>query len=121
MRLRSRFCWHVRRPLDVEAMSESARPLMGVHDFSSFACADRDEGSPGAGSDARSACPARGEHVIVDDASECVSEVDGEDHCRDAGRGWAGKAVRLGDARDSRGARPEAGGKDRACLTDCAL
>jgi len=44
--LQSRYSWHVRRPLDVQAMSESAKPLLGVHDFSSFACADRDEGSP---------------------------------------------------------------------------
>jgi tRNA pseudouridine38-40 synthase len=44
--LASRFSWHVRCPLDVPAMDESARSLLGVHDFSSFACADRDEGSP---------------------------------------------------------------------------
>lgn len=40
-----RFCWHVNRPLDVEAMAEGARPLVGVHDFASFACADRDDES----------------------------------------------------------------------------
>ena len=44
--LESRLCWHVKRPLDVEAMDRSAGVLVGVHDFSSFACADRDEGSP---------------------------------------------------------------------------
>lgn len=44
--LASRFSWHVRRPLDVRVMDESARSLLGIHDFSSFACADRDEGSP---------------------------------------------------------------------------
>ncbi len=42
----SRYSWHVRHGLDVQAMNESAKPLLGVHDFSSFACADRDEGSP---------------------------------------------------------------------------
>jgi len=44
--LESRFCWHVRSPLDVALMKDSAEPLWGIHDFSSFACADRDEGSP---------------------------------------------------------------------------
>lgn len=44
--LRGRFCWHVREPLDVDAMREAATALIGVHDFTSFACADRDEGSP---------------------------------------------------------------------------
>jgi tRNA pseudouridine38-40 synthase len=44
--LQSRYSWHVRRPLDVRAMNQSARVLIGIHDFSSFACADRDEGSP---------------------------------------------------------------------------
>jgi len=44
--LQGRFCWHVMRALDVEAMADAARCLVGVHDFSSFACADRDDGSP---------------------------------------------------------------------------
>ena len=44
--LASRFSGHVRCPLDVRAMDESAKSLLGVHDFSSYACADRDEGSP---------------------------------------------------------------------------
>ena len=44
--LASRFCWHVRHPLDVDAMRESARVLIGTHDFSSFASADRDQTSP---------------------------------------------------------------------------
>ena len=30
--------WHINRPLDVQAMSEAAGCLIGVHDFSSFAC-----------------------------------------------------------------------------------
>lgn len=41
-----RFGWHVRGPLDVDAMREAAGCLTGVHDFTSFATADRDEGSP---------------------------------------------------------------------------
>ncbi len=44
--LTGRFCWHVRFPLDAGVMNEAARPLIGVHDFSSFTCADRDDGSP---------------------------------------------------------------------------
>ena len=41
-----RFCWHIAQQLDVDAMREAAAHLIGVHDFSSFACADRDDGSP---------------------------------------------------------------------------
>mgnify|MGYP005839304481 FL=1 len=44
--LRGRYCWHVRRLLDVERMRDSAEMLLGTHDFSSFAAADRDAGSP---------------------------------------------------------------------------
>ena len=44
--LRGRFCWHVSRPLDVDAMCEAATALLGVHDFTSFARVDKDEGSP---------------------------------------------------------------------------
>ena len=40
--LMGRFSWHVRRLLDVEAMREGARSLLGVNDFSSFCCADND-------------------------------------------------------------------------------
>ena len=32
-------CWHVRGPLDVEAMSEAARALVGRHDWTSFCSA----------------------------------------------------------------------------------
>jgi tRNA pseudouridine38-40 synthase len=31
-----RFCWHIRKPLDVEAMARGAARLCGTHDFSSF-------------------------------------------------------------------------------------
>lgn len=62
--LESRFCWHVRYPLNVEVMNESAKALIGMHDFSSFACADRDDGSPMR--DLKEIEVARrGEHVIV--------------------------------------------------------
>ena len=32
-------CWHVRGPLDVEAMDTAARPLVGRHDWTSFCSA----------------------------------------------------------------------------------
>ncbi len=32
----SRYAWHVRRPLDFDAMQEAAEPLVGEHDFTSF-------------------------------------------------------------------------------------
>lgn len=32
-------CWHVRGPLDVEAMSEAAKALVGKHDWTSFCSA----------------------------------------------------------------------------------
>jgi len=62
--LESRYCWHVSRPLDVEAMKESAKSLVGIHDFYSFACAGRDDGSP-VRELMEMAVERRGEHVIV--------------------------------------------------------
>ncbi|MCE5314791.1 MAG: tRNA pseudouridine(38-40) synthase TruA [Armatimonadota bacterium] len=63
--LAGRFCWHVNRALDVEAMSTAAECIVGVHDFSSFWCAKGDDH-----------CPIRdmmsvdirrcGEHVIIE-------------------------------------------------------
>lgn len=41
-----RFAWHVRRPLDLEAMAQAARVLEGEHDFSSFQAADCDSDNP---------------------------------------------------------------------------
>lgn len=38
--------WHVRRPLDAEAMHEAARPLIGRHDFTSFRAASCQANSP---------------------------------------------------------------------------
>ncbi|OPY10230.1 MAG: tRNA pseudouridine synthase A [Syntrophaceae bacterium PtaB.Bin038] len=32
-------CWHVRRPLDLEAMRRAARHILGTHDFNSFCAA----------------------------------------------------------------------------------
>lgn len=36
---RARFCWHIRKILNIDAMIESAQYLIGVNDFSSFSCA----------------------------------------------------------------------------------
>lgn len=41
-----RYSWHVPMELDVEAMREGARWLVGIHNFTSFSCADRYDGSP---------------------------------------------------------------------------
>ena len=40
-----RYCWHVKQPLDVEAMRDAASCLLGVHDFSSFASAGEENGN----------------------------------------------------------------------------
>lgn len=40
--LEGRFCWHVAKPLDVDAIRGAAGSLIGVHDFSSFECAGSD-------------------------------------------------------------------------------
>ena len=34
-----RICWHVRHPLDLEAMRRAAQHLLGTHDFNSFCAA----------------------------------------------------------------------------------
>ena len=60
-----RYCWHVKQPLDVEAMHDAAGPLLGVHDFSSFACAGKEHGSAVRsliGLEVRR----QGEHVIIE-------------------------------------------------------
>ena len=44
--LLGRFCLHVPKALDVDAMAEAGRCLAGVHDFSSFASADAEDESP---------------------------------------------------------------------------
>ncbi|OFX17239.1 MAG: tRNA pseudouridine(38-40) synthase TruA [Armatimonadetes bacterium RBG_16_58_9] len=38
-----RHCWHVRKALDADAMDAAGKSLLGVHDFSSFACSANDE------------------------------------------------------------------------------
>jgi len=61
-----RFTWHIRRPLDVEAMNEAAAYLVGVHDFSSFSCADREEGGSAIRDVSELGVARRGEHVIIE-------------------------------------------------------
>lgn len=63
--LQGRFCWHVRKPLDIHTMRECAKTLVGTHDFSAFACADRDEGSP-VRTVHRAEVVRAGEHVVIE-------------------------------------------------------
>lgn len=41
-----RFVWHLKRPLDIAAMSEGAKHLIGHHDFTSFRATDCQAKSP---------------------------------------------------------------------------
>ena len=34
--IKRQYCWHVRRPLDLESMDRAASKLVGTHDFSTF-------------------------------------------------------------------------------------
>ena len=63
--LQGRFAWHVISPLGVGAMNDAAQCLLGVHDFSSFACADSDCESSIREIIEISVCR-NGEHVIID-------------------------------------------------------
>lgn len=63
--LQGRYCWHVRHPLDVDTMRKSAQCLIGVHDFTSFAVADRDESSTVRNMMSVDVSRA-GEHVIIE-------------------------------------------------------
>ena len=38
-----RYAWHVRKPLDVEAMRDAAALLVGMHDYSSFQARERED------------------------------------------------------------------------------
>ena len=42
----NRFAWHIFRPLDVEAMREALKILIGTHDFSSFKAASNVQRNP---------------------------------------------------------------------------
>jgi tRNA pseudouridine38-40 synthase len=41
-----RYSWHIKKPLAVAEMNRAARALIGVHDFSSFQGADREQVDP---------------------------------------------------------------------------
>jgi len=38
-----RYAWHVRKPLDIEAMRAAAAVLVGMHDYSSFQARERED------------------------------------------------------------------------------
>ncbi|MCP4715879.1 MAG: tRNA pseudouridine(38-40) synthase TruA, partial [Deltaproteobacteria bacterium] len=38
-----RYSWHIKRPLDLQAMNRAAQQLTGIHDFKSFQGADRQD------------------------------------------------------------------------------
>jgi tRNA pseudouridine38-40 synthase len=38
-----RYAWHIRKPLDCDAMRAAAEKLVGMHDFSSFQARERDD------------------------------------------------------------------------------
>ena len=42
----SRYSWHLHKPLDIAAMKDAARHLIGVHDFTSFQYCAKDEANP---------------------------------------------------------------------------
>jgi len=63
--LEGRFCWHVRWPLDANAMNDVAQCLLGVHDFTSFASADRDDGCSPVRSVSEISVQRHGEHVVL--------------------------------------------------------
>ncbi|MCX6343675.1 MAG: tRNA pseudouridine(38-40) synthase TruA [Armatimonadetes bacterium] len=60
--LTGRYCWHVRRPLDVESMDRSAQCLLGEHDFSAF---------EGAGSETRN----KVRNMMFVDVKRCGEQV----------------------------------------------
>ena len=63
--IEGRFCWHVRWPLDVDAMDEAAQCLLGVHDFTSFASADRDDEGSRVRNVSEIGVRRAGEHVLL--------------------------------------------------------
>ena len=42
----TRYAWHLHNPLDIAAMKEAARHLVGVHDFTSFQYCAKDGANP---------------------------------------------------------------------------
>jgi tRNA pseudouridine38-40 synthase len=85
-------CWHVRGPLDLEAMSEAARALTGKHDWSSFCAAS--EPADGRVREMRSARVTRNGDVVE-------LELVAEGFLRGLARSLAGALAEVG-----RGRRP---------------
>jgi len=90
-----RTAWHVREPLDVAAMDEAARMLVGEHDFASFQGAD-DVPRPSVRTVARSEVRATGGVVAYD--------VEANSFARHMVRNVVGQLVEIGRGR----ARPDA-------------
>lgn len=65
--------WHVRRPIDVDAMQEAAQVLVGLHDFTTFRSVHCQSASPVKTLDRldvrRATGPFGGEHVIIEAAA----------------------------------------------------
>ncbi len=59
-----RYAWHVSTPLEINAMKQAATGLIGVHDFSSFQGADR-ENSHAVRAVHRVACKKVREHLVI--------------------------------------------------------
>ncbi|MGD8366536.1 MAG: tRNA pseudouridine(38-40) synthase TruA [Desulfobacterales bacterium] len=70
-----RFCWHVRSPLDVDAMAQASAGLVGTHDFSSFEAS----GSPR--SHSRRTVTAAGWEIPAPDRLHFTIEADGFLRC----------------------------------------
>jgi tRNA pseudouridine38-40 synthase len=109
-------CWHVRRPLDVEAMAAAARVLVGRHDWTSFCSAS--EPARDRVREMRSARVARrGEFVELELVAEgflrgLVRSIAGA--LVEVGRGerppeWVGKVLRARDRRQAPRTAPAGG------------
>ena len=109
-------CWHVRGPLDVEAMSAAARLLVGKHDWTSFCSASEPERDRVR--EMRSAEVARrGEFVDLELVAEgflrgLVRSIAGA--LADVGRGerppeWVGKVLQARDRRQAPRTAPAGG------------
>jgi tRNA pseudouridine38-40 synthase len=109
-------CWHVRGPLDVDAMSEAARALVGRHDWTSFCSAS--EPAKDRVREMRSARVARhGEFVELELVAEgflrgLVRSIAGA--LAEVGRGerppdWVGKVLKARDRRQAPRTAPAGG------------
>jgi tRNA pseudouridine38-40 synthase len=109
-------CWHVREPLDVDAMAEAARALEGRHDWTSFCSASEPAGDRVR--EMRSARVARkGAFVELELVAEgflrgLVRSIAGA--LAEVGRGerpaeWVGKVLRARDRRQAARTAPAGG------------